>query len=210
MNMLIRWQVMLLLFFPGVALAGNVRITPDIPSIEVTIDGEPVVIERIQDETNHLTGYFAKTSRACPPFCLTPMVAAPGVKTIGELEVLSFIENEVTSGSGLLIDNRTPGFFNQGTLPGAVNVPFNVLVPSQNEYLAAILTALGARINPDLTWDFSAAKNLVLFCNGLWCEQSPGAIVNLVSVGYPPSKLFYYRGGVESWLSVGLNTIVPQ
>ncbi len=45
--------------------------------------------------------------------------------------------------------------------------------------------------------DFTAAKGLVLFCNGPACDQSARAIRGLLSVGYPASKLFDYRGGMQ-------------
>jgi len=47
---------------------------------------------------------------------------------------------------------------------------------------------------------------LYLFCNGLWCGQSPAAIRALLQIGYPESKLKYYRGGMNSWHSLGLST----
>jgi rhodanese-related sulfurtransferase len=55
--------------------------------------------------------------------------------------------------------------------------------------------------------DFSGAKTLYLFCNGLWCGQSPQAIKALLTIGYPASKLKYYRGGMNVWHSLGLSTV---
>ncbi|HIL42989.1 MAG TPA: sulfurtransferase, partial [Gammaproteobacteria bacterium] len=53
----------------------------------------------------------------------------------------------------------------------------------------------------------SGAKTLYLFCNGLWCGQSPQAIKALLTIGYPASKLKYYRGGMNVWHSLGLSTV---
>ncbi|OQX39275.1 MAG: sulfurtransferase, partial [Candidatus Sedimenticola endophacoides] len=58
-------------------------------------------------------------------------------------------------------------------------------------------------------WDFRNAKTLVLFCNGIWCPQSSVNIKTLANMGYPAYKLKWYRGGMQSWLSVGLSTITP-
>ena len=59
-------------------------------------------------------------------------------------------------------------------------------------------------------WDFSNAKELLLWCNGPWCGQSPRAIHGLLKAGYPAEKLYYYRGGMQMWQSLGLTTILPE
>ena len=58
-------------------------------------------------------------------------------------------------------------------------------------------------------YDFSEAKDLLLWCNGPWCDQSPRAINALIAEGYPPEKLRYYRGGMQLWKIFGLTTIQP-
>ena len=60
------------------------------------------------------------------------------------------------------------------------------------------------------TWDFTNAKKLVLWCNGMWCGQSPRAIKGLLGQGYPAHKLFYYRGGMQAWQSLGLTVTLPE
>lgn len=190
------------------ALAGDVRITPDNESRRIALNGESLVIERIQDTAHQLTGEFTKTSRPCPPFCIHPMAAAPGVETVGEIELMDFLETAVAQGRGLLIDSRVPEWFAKGTIPGAVNVPFSTLEPS-NPYRDEILKALGAR-ETGAGWDFSQAFELLMFCNGPWCDQSPRAIRNLTTAGYPPEKIRYYRGGMQLWLMLGLTVHNPN
>ena len=73
-------------------LALDVKITQDIGSISVHQGDDLITIQRIQDQSNVLTGGFTKTSRKCPPFCIQPFQAAPGVTTVGELELLTFLE----------------------------------------------------------------------------------------------------------------------
>ncbi len=188
------------------ATAQDVRITPELETFRVSINGTLIEISRIQDTTNRLTSDFSKTSRPCPPFCIHAMSAAPGVATIGELEVLSFLETKVANGQGLLVDARVPEWFAKGTIPGAVNIPFPTLEetnPFRDEILKAIgAVALGAP--GDDEWNFDNAMDLALFCNGPWCDQSPRAIRALIAVGYPPSKLSYYRGGIQMWMLLGL------
>ena len=189
------------------ATAQEVRITPETASRTIVVNGAPLVIERIQDTSHRIDPDFAKTSRPCPPFCIHPISAAPGVDTIGEIEVMDFLETKVAAGQGLLIDSRVPEWFQKGTIPGAVNVPFSTLEPT-NPYRDEILKALGAR-QTGSGWDFSNALELTMFCNGPWCDQSPRAIRNLTQAGYPPSKIHYYRGGMQLWMLLGLTVRQP-
>lgn len=189
------------------AVAQEVKITPDAAYRSVTLNGESIVIERIQDTAHRLDTEFTKTSRPCPPFCIHPISAGDGVSTVGEIEVMDFLETKVSKGAGVLIDSRLPDWFAKGTIPGAVNVPFSTLEPS-NPYRDQILQALGAR-KEGTRWDFSRALDLLMFCNGPWCDQSPRAIRNLTDAGYPPEKIQYYRGGMQLWLLLGLTVKVP-
>lgn len=184
------------------ATAQDVRITPELGVFETSINGKTIGISRIQDTANRLLNEFSKTSRPCPPFCIQPMTVAPGVATIGELEVLDFLKNEVATGRGLLVDARVPEWFTKGTIPGAVNIPFPTLEET-NPFRNEILKAIGAKPDGD-RWNFDNAMDLALFCNGPWCEQSPRAIKALLSIGYPASKLSHFRGGIQSWASLGL------
>ena len=59
-------------------------------------------------------------------------------------------------------------------------------------------------------WDFTQAKDLVFWCNGPACGQSPRAIQGLLDAGYPPSKLFYFRGGMQMWQLWGLTTVASE
>lgn len=188
--------------------AESVRITQDIEARTIMLNGAAIVIDRIQDSENRLEGEFTRTSRPCPPFCITPMTVAPGVVTLGELEVMDFLETRVAAGEGLLLDSRLPEFFAKGTIPGAVNLPFATLDPT-NPYRDEILKALGATFTGS-EWDFAQARQLAVFCNGPWCNQAPLAIRHLLQAGYPAGKLSYYRGGMQVWLQLGLSTHVPN
>lgn len=192
----------------SIAAAQDVRITATDPERSFVINGDRIVIGRIQDGTHRLSGEYTKTSRPCPPFCITPMQVAPGVETVGELEVLDFLESHVATGRGLLLDTRVPEWFAKGSVPGAINVPFNTL-DAQNPYRDDILRALGAVPDDTGGWRFAAARDLLLFCNGPWCDQTPRAIRNLLDAGYPPEKLRYYRGGMQVWQQLGL-TVTTQ
>ena len=206
-RMLCRAAVAVLMLLGQPSWAEDVRITADIAAKQIVLNGQTINIGRIQNKANVLTGEFTKTSRACPPFCIHPISAGAGVETLGEIEVLAFLENNVAQGTGLLIDSRVPEWFAKGTIPGAVNVPFTTLEPT-NPYRDEILKALGG-VKTASGWDFSAALDLAMFCNGPWCDQSPRAIRNLTEAGYPPEKLRYYRGGMQLWLLLGLSVQTP-
>jgi rhodanese-related sulfurtransferase len=134
------------------------------------------------------------------------MHSAPGVDTLGELELLDFLVRDVRAGSGLLLDARLPEEFQVETIPSAVNIPFSV-VRQDNPHLRDILLALGARWT-GAQWDFGAARSLLVFCAGAWSGDAAQAIRAMLSMGYPASKLKYYRGGMQSWRSLGLTTVV--
>ena len=183
-----------------------VGLTADKPFVDVLHQGKAVKVKRIQDTKNRLVDDFAKTSRPCPPFCIHPMLAAPGVETVGEIELLDFVNNEVKNGKGLLIDARMPKFFNSETIPGSINVPF-ILFTGENA--GKVIKLLGVKESQG-KFDFSNARELCLFCNGPWCDQSPRAIKALIKAGYPASKLKYYRGGMQLWKIFSLTTVLPE
>lgn len=198
------------LLTPFVSNAENkVKITPEIPYLDVQHNGKTVRIERIQDTKNRLNNGFTKTSRVCPPFCVHPIELTPGVKTVGELEVLNFLDTKVKENKGLLIDARMPEWFEKGTIPGSVNIPFTVLSKGlESKHTQKIITLLGAK-KENGEWNYDNARELLLYCNGMWCDQSGKAIKNLLELGYPAENLRWYRGGMQAWQSVGLTTITP-
>ncbi len=201
--------ISLLLFQSSVFAQNNeqvvVGITPDLSSVDVIHRGIPITIKRIQNTSNKLVDDFSKTSRPCPPFCIHPMIASEGVKTIGELDLIEFLNKDVVNGDGILIDARMPNFYKNETIPGSINIPFVLFTSSARD----ILPLLGAIGNDDGSWNYSNAKTLLLWCNGPWCDQSPRAIRSLRALNYPADKLLYYRGGMQLWKNFGLTTIKP-
>lgn len=192
--------------FASGAAAQQVRITDDMPFFTYSLEGREYLIERNQDISARVEDPYARTSRPCPPHCVQPMQAAPGVATLGELEVLDFLKTHAARGTGLLADTRGEEEFARGTIPGALNLPAALLAAPENPFFAPLLQSLGAtRIGRG--WEFSNARSLLLFCGGPWCGDAPGAIRSLIAAGYPPGKLFYYRGGMQSWASMGFRTL---
>jgi rhodanese-related sulfurtransferase len=217
--------------FLASAATADVLLYDGKPYLHVIHEGRSIKIQRIQDPGYELKGYFAKTARKCPPFCIQPIAVDPAVRTVGEIELFHFMENDLREGRGVLIDARTPSWHRKGTIPGSVNYPFTLFTQDENAgERDAILREFGAkpRQQPGLLektmqelglsdkryltdrWDFTEAKTLVVWCNGPACGQSPRAIEGLISAGYPADKIFYYRGGMQMWQLWGLTTVIPE
>jgi rhodanese-related sulfurtransferase len=196
----------------GVAPVLEVNITADLPSVDVMHHGRKVTIMRNQNQSNTVNPDFAKTSRTCPPFCIQPSELAPGVTTIGELEVLHFLRKASDGdASVIVIDSRTSAWVEKGVIPGTVNIPWDTLNIGKSEPMAVqeiLENQLGARRRDDF-WSFDNVKTLVMFCNGPWCGQSSTMIKGLLKIGYPPHKILWYRGGMQDWESLGLTTLKP-
>ena len=115
---------------------------------------------------------------------ITPMILAPGVATLGELELIEHI----TAGRPL-IDTRPERLYRAGTIPGARSIP--------HEQLTGSIGSLDPGVST------------VFFCNGPQCAATPEAIATLLAGGYPPSAILYYRGGIHDWMTLGLPLEVP-
>ena len=198
------------LIFSASAFSAAVNITPKMESVTVKHGGKMVKIMRNQNQKNTVNPAFAKTSRKCPPFCIQPAVLAPGVETIAEVEVLGYLKRMAEGDDSILVvDSRTPDWSAKGTIPGAVNIPWTKLNPAKGAdpiSIGEILEDSFGATNLEGLWDFSNAKTLVMFCNGMWCGQSPNNIKNLLKSGYPAHKIKWYRGGMQDWEILGLST----
>lgn len=182
---------------PAVAEDARVGITRDMASVTVETGAGPVVIERIQDPMHELSGEWARTSRPCPDFCIQPMQVADGVTTIGELELLQML----TDPEAVVVDSRTTEWFRGGTIPGARSMPYTEMTDH--------LAELGCEIDFD-GWDCTEARRVALFCNGIWCGQSPTAIRAMIAAGYPSDRIYWYRGGMQVWRLLGFTVAGGQ
>jgi len=190
--------------------AVEVNITEGLPYVDVEIDGKPFRIQRIQDTKHKLTNSYTKTSRPAPPFSIQPFQPIKGVETVSELDVLDFLKNKVSKNRGILLDARMPKWNKAGTIPASTNIPFSILASKgENRYIDKIFMLLGVE-KEDKKWNFKNAQILLVFDNGPWCQQGVRAMQNLIKLGYPKSKILYYRGGMQYWQILGLSTIMPK
>lgn len=142
-----------------------------------------------------------------------PMQLDPKILTVGEIEVLDFIKHKlmINPDRYVLVDARKRDWFEQMTIPGSVNIPFDEIeydpaIPEDFERVQTLLGFTGKEGN----YDFSKAKTALIFCNGAWCVQSHLAIEKLVKMGYPKEKLLWYRGGLQDWVLFGFTTTKPS
>lgn len=115
---------------------------------------------------------------------INPFELAPGVRTVGELEVVAHFD-----AGRPLVDSRPEHAYSAGTIPGATNLPHGEVEPRLNQ------------LDPDV--------ETVFFCNGPQCAASPDAIRSLLERSYPAHSILYYRGGLHDWLTLGLPTTAP-
>ncbi|MBF0185762.1 MAG: rhodanese-like domain-containing protein [Magnetococcales bacterium] len=132
-------------------------------------------------------------SRRCPPFCVEPEKVAGAVTM--RLEDFPKMAAEIKAGKILIVDMRTPDWYQKGTLPGAINLPYTDLSGPQTKAVARMKKLEG--------------KDIIAFCNGWWCGQSPTGIKALQELGYP-GKIYYFRDGNQGWADAGLPFSVPQ
>jgi len=140
------------------------------------------------------------------------MTLAPGVETIGELELLAYLKRVGSDAGVVVIDSRDGDWpLRSGIIPGAVVLPWQDLHPAHAdaEKIAEILVFRFGASRQGILWNFENARTLVFYCNGPWCGQSPTNIKQLLAVGYPPHKLKWYRGGMQDWKMLGLTTVAP-
>lgn len=170
-------------------------------------------------------------AQVCPAFCISPVAFNGDVHTMDAQGLLKFMRSSEKNGHGVIVDTRSPGWYQRGTIPNAVNIPYTVFEKSDgNAQLAQVFEKLGVRPRHHVSlvlrmferlglfggklktahWDFTHARDIALVCNDPWCRQSPRAIKALLAQGYPAEKLYYYRGGLQAWQSQGLTMQIPE
>ena len=157
------------------------NIKPGTESISFDSDEGPITLERFANDIMLVKGV------------IRPMVPTPGVTPVGELEVIAALQDPAY----VVVDSRSVETQYGGTIPGSVNLPY--------DQIAGRLDEVGCQ-STDAGWACDQARNVVLYCNGPNCGQSPRAMASMVEAGFPPGKIFYYRGGMLAWTSLGLTT----
>jgi len=104
----------------------------------------------------------------------------------------AYVRKLVDAGSGnfVLIDSRPLPRFQQGTIPGAINVPY----PSWDK----VVNRLPA----------DKSTQLVFFCQGETCQMSPLSQRKAIALGYKNTKV--YHEGVPEWQTKDYLATRPQ
>jgi rhodanese-related sulfurtransferase len=114
-----------------------------------------------------------------------PIELAPGVRTIGELELIEHLHDDLP-----VIDTRLAHFYTEGTIPGARSIPHEEML------------ARRAEVDPRVS--------TVFFCNGPQCAATPDTVRKLLGAGHPADTILYYRGGIHDWTTLGYPTVKSQ
>ena len=188
----------------GLATTGSfAQIRETVSTIAFVFNGQQLQISQAaQMDTTAVAQHF-KRPNDCRDVCIAPTLAAAGVATVTEQDVIGFVQSEVARGAGLLLDSRTAQDRATGYIATSVNVPLELLEPD-NPFLADILIAMGA-VRNGATMDFSAALPLIVFDDGPTSFDAPDLIQALRATGYPADKIRYYRGGMQVWTALGLS-----
>jgi rhodanese-related sulfurtransferase len=128
---------------------------------------------------------------------LQPMVPVAGVHTIGEIEILHALNDP----DAMVVDMRRHEDRVKGTIPGSFSIPYTEATKHMELF--------GCKKNGD-SYDCKEAKKVYGFCNGPVCPQSPMAMAAIVKKGFPPEKIYYYRGGMLDWEALGLTVEVKK
>ena len=140
-----------------------------------------------------------------------PITLDEGIQTVGELEVLQLLKLlDINPEEYAIVDSRKPSWYKEITIPHSINIPYTDIAYDANfpNDFEKNLNLLNVSIDKNKL-DFSRAKKVIIFCNGSWCSQSARAIKELVKLGYPKDKLFWYRGGLQDWIGLGFTTTKP-
>jgi len=193
-------------WLPGSAFAEQkIFIDKGLYSVDTFHNGKRIAIHRGQDPRATVMPAFSFTSRKCPPFCIQPFSAGDNVTTIAEMELLGKIRKKGV----LLVDVRRHPWIKTGTIPGAVNLPwvtFRMKKGKANPGLGKAMAFLGAT-QKEGGWDFTGARPVILFDNGIWDGKARRTVKSLLKLGYPPQKIFWYRQGMQGWHILGLNHV---
>jgi rhodanese-related sulfurtransferase len=156
--------------------------TQDQKSYTVGKGSDAIVIKRVMTDCAKNKGFFQ------------PFVPLKGVTAVTETEILYALNDK----DAVVVDMRMESFFLQETIPRAINIPYTEIELRLDE--------LGCEKSGS-RWDCQKALKVYAFCNGPVCPQSPIAIRTMVREGFPVDKIYYYRGGMLDWTTLGLSTV---
>ena len=124
----------------------------------------------------------------------TPKTSDQDIKQVDYPQLIAMLQNQKPEDTGffdflqqkkagptVLLDPRIERRFNEGHLPGAVNIPLPKLVADDA--------------------NLANAQNIVVYGTGWTDYLSPAAAKRLMAMGY--KNVYDFRGGIELWKAQG-------
>ena len=112
-----------------------------------------------------------------------------GLQLVGVGQVTNlFLDPRFKQNGIVFIDARDESHYQEGHIPGAYE--FDLYHP--DKYFTAIFPIC------------QAAEQIVVYCNGVDCDDSETAAILLRNVGIANQKLFVYGGGITEWTNNSL------
>lgn len=115
-----------------------------------------------------------------------PIKIAPE-KLVGYEQVLALVEKGLVQSNAVLIDSRPLPRFQEGTIPGAINLPY----PAFDKFVDRLPKEKN--------------KLIVFFCQGVTCMMSPNSLRRAEGMGYTNARV--YREGAPEWLEKNVGEI---
>lgn len=132
-----------------------------------------------------LIGKYRDLSNSEGP--IIPPTAEPNDPPFIDINVAQM---EHAAGQALFVDARNPEEFECGTIPGSVNLPFEMIPEGDvGKYFDSVLAV-------------SKDKMLIVFCSGEECDLSLHLGRNFQMQGYTNIAIFF--GGAREWEKFGL------
>ncbi len=123
----------------------------------------------------------------------TPAAAPAGVKLVEAKAV-----QDLQAKGALIVDTRKAGEFAEGTIKGAISVPYDP------EKSAKDVSFDASQDKFDMSKLADKSKDIVVFCNSGTCWKSYKAAITLAKNGY--KNLHWYRNGFPDWKARKLPT----
>ncbi len=187
----------------GLLFAKEALITKGVLEVSIKKDGQVYTIKR---DVAKIPPMYLNPLRGK----IAPMKIDKDIETIGELELIDYFKKSEKNDSIMLVDARTEEWYEKIHIPSAINVPFTNFGNKENA-IETVTLEFDVEKRKDGSLDFSKAKTIIVYCNGIWCAQSEQLIkdakFSLLKLGYPKNKIKYYRGGMQSWVTLGLSTV---
>jgi len=158
------------------------RIIGEDTSVTVETEDGPVTITRVMTPCAKNKGW------------LQPLIPAEGIHPVTEIEVIQALNDP----EFVVVDMRTIEWRVKATIPGSIHIPYTEV--------AIRLDELGCE-KTDNGFSCEKPMKVVGFCNGPVCPQSPMAMKAMIREGFPADSIYYYRGGMLDWDTLGLTSV---